>query len=74
MPVIPHVIEIGLDVIELDKVYGPTSACRVRVFWSDGDWVLEREVNDLRDVDAPATWEEMVRFDGQESLEYGEPE
>lgn len=61
------VLEIGCQPVLIHKLYGPSAACLVRIQWREGCWVIERrheyDDGDPRD----GTWEEMLRFDAQES-------
>lgn len=63
-------VEVGLHAVHIEKMFGPLVACNVRV-WLDydpGQWVVERE---RTPAEGESTWEEMARFDCQESIEFG---
>ena len=62
------IVEIGGEkVLVIDKLFGPTVACNVRIRHDYENWIVEREKwtcpNGLS-----SEWEEMCRFDIQESL------
>lgn len=59
----------GDQTIEIDKLYGPLIACgvRVRLEVKTGEWVVSRE---RVPKDGETTWEEMARFDCQESIDF----
>ena len=66
MPLTPKTVEMGThEVLIVDKLYGPLIACCLRIaIRGDGEWVIEREVG----LECDDQWEEMARFDCQESL------
>ena len=67
-------VEVGYEKVIIDKLYGPLIFCNLRV-WADptdGEWVVERERWTTPDG-INSEWEEMLRFDCQESL-FGEEE
>lgn len=78
----PFRIEYGGQCpVHLDKLFGPTIACEVRITLDrkSWEWVVERETitrnpdprSDQWDIQG---WEEVARFDCQESLNCGEDE
>lgn len=66
-------LEIGTQAVLIDKLYGPSSACLLRIQWRSGDWVIERHHEYLKPDDPREHWEEMARFDAQESHHFDEP-
>jgi hypothetical protein len=63
-------IEVGSHhVVHIEKMYGPLVACDVRVWLESesGQWIVERECQ----RDGERSWEEMARFDCQESISFG---
>ncbi len=61
-------VEMGShQIVEIEKLFGPLIACDVRVFIDGTDWVVQREVEGEN-----AGWEEMARFDCQDSLVFEE--
>ncbi len=60
--------------IVIEKLYGPTIACDLRIRFDGSDWVIQRERTKRGAGDAPETrwFEEAARFDCQESLDFGD--
>jgi len=62
-----YTIEMGYNKVILNKLFGATIFCDLRV-WPDSnncEWVVERQViNEAGD----SFWEEIIRIDGQESI------
>lgn len=58
----------GDQYVEISKLFGPLVACdvRVRLDVAGAQWIVERERLKL---DGDQSWEEMARFDCQESIE-----
>jgi hypothetical protein len=71
-------VECGGQIVVIDKLFGPLIACNVRVSLDgkSGEWVVEREtcVSDKDEdtgvdgINAVHGWEEVTRFDCQESV------
>lgn len=59
----------GNQDIEIEKLFGPLVACdvKVRLDVAAGQWIVWRK---REPRDGPSTWEEMARFDCQESIEF----
>ena len=59
--------------IIIDKMYGPTIFCNLRITARSRDckWIVEREVIGQDDQDNDITsWETMCEIDGQESISF----
>lgn len=76
-------IMTGGGPLTIQKLYGPNIACDLRIRCADGCWVIERERTKkvgTVPADAPerqylpteSTFEEVARFDYQESLDFGD--
>ena len=65
----------GEAYVQIKKLFGPLIACdaRVRLDLKTGEWVIEREVETTKDQKG-VWWQEMCRFDCQESLNLNEDE
>lgn len=65
------VVEVGVEAVQIRKLYGPLVACDVvvRLDIEKGEWVVERERH-LTGDGLKRDWEEVARFDCQESLAF----
>ena len=62
-----YTIEVGYNIIFLDKLFGATIFCGLKI-WPDSktcEWVVERQ---WIDENGDSSWEEVTRIDGQESI------
>ena len=62
-------LEMGYSTIILDKLFGALIFCDLRIYPDSKtcEWVVEREVIDK---DSNVSWEEMIRINGQESIDF----
>jgi len=60
--------------ITVMKDYGPLifTAVRVTADLESGDWIFERQVITDTDEGDVSSWEVMSRFNGQESIDFGD--
>lgn len=69
-----HKLEIGsFDSVIIEKLYGPTIYCNLRItaMGADAKWLVEREkiTQDYQGNDV-TTWEKVCEIDAQESIDF----
>lgn len=69
-----HKLEIGsFDVVQIEKLFGPTIYCDLRITAKgcDAVWLIER-MKITQDVEGNdvTSWEKMYEIDAQESIDF----